>query len=181
MTRMLALAALLFVSGPAVSEHRPIQLLGQTYTELAALKADIDLVPDRRLRRQLTQRVDRATGLLHRLESTAVLATGPSHSRAQRPPPAPPPMLTFDEALFMVRAETFDRDKLEAVHRAARNGRFTTHEARAIAAEFSFDSGKADALIALYPAVIDPHRFAMALDVMTFSSNRNRVASTLGL
>lgn len=81
----------------------------------------------------------------------------------------------------MVRVETFDRDKLEAIHRAARNGRFTTAEARQLAAQLTFDGGKADALIALYPAVVDPHRFAMTLDILTFSSNRTKVAQTLGL
>jgi len=185
MTRMLALATALFLSVPAMSELRPSTLLDHTHAELAAMREDIRTVPSRQAQRQLHARVDRVESLLVRLENTGALHRG-EHARArgpQRPPPAPPapPGLSFDEAMHMVSVETFDRGKLEAVHRAARNGTFTTDEARLLAAQLTFDGGKADALIALYPAVIDPHRFGLALDILTFSSNRTKVAQTLGL
>lgn len=183
MTRALALAALMFVTGPALSEHRPAALLDQTFGEIASLKADINQIPQRHIRHNLDRRIERVEGLLVRLEATGAL-TQPDrrHVRPERPaPPPPPPALSFDEALHMVRAEAFDRTRLEAVHRAARVGAFTTHEARALAGELTFDSGKADALIALYPAVVDQHRFAMALDVLTFTSSKRRVADALGL
>jgi hypothetical protein len=64
---------------------------------------------------------------------------------------------------------------------ASRNGRFTSAEARILAAELTFDGGKADALIALYPAVVDKGRFATTLDILTFSSSRQRVVQTLGI
>lgn len=181
MTRTIALASLLLISAPALSEHRPAALLDMTYGELAALRADIDQIPHRGVQRQLDTRVDRIEGLLVRLEQTGALDArrGMGPQRPQAPPP--PPALTYEEALHMVRVETFDRGKLEAIHRAARNGRFTTAEARALASELTFDSGKADALIALYPVVVDPHRYAMTLDILTFSSSRTRVAQTLGL
>lgn len=183
MTRLLALSALLFVSAPAMSELRPATLMAQTHAELGALRADIREVPGRQAQRKLHARVDRIESLLVRLENTGAVGRSDRARGPQRPPPAPPPPpgLSFDEAMYMVQVETFDRGKLEAIDRAARNGSYTTDEARVLAAQLTFDSGKADALILLFPAVVDPHRYGLALDILTFGSNRARVAETLGL
>lgn len=91
MTRTLALASLLLVSAPALSEHRPASLLDQTFGELTALREDIHQIPHRGAQRQLNLRVDRVEGLLVRLEATGALDPRNARSRAgpQRPPPRP--------------------------------------------------------------------------------------------
>ena len=184
MTRLLALSALIVFASPALSERRPAQLVELTYAEITDLRQDIRQVEPRGLRRHLDRRVDRIEGLLQRAESAgAFVAQSPPEARRpgpQRPPP-PPPALSFDEALQMVRSAQFDADKLDALRMAVPVGAFTTDEARILADQLTFDGGKADALILLYPAVIDKHRFPMALDTLTFRSNRERVMQTLGL
>lgn len=187
MTRLIALSALLFLSAPALSERRPAQIMDMTYAELNELRQDLRHVNQRELRRNLRTRVDRVEGLLQRAERAGAFTTPPragppARSGPQRPPPPPPPpALSFDEALQMVGAASFDSDKLDAIRMAVPVGAFTTEEARILAGQLTFDSGKADALILLYPAVVDPHRFPMALDLLTFRSNRERVMQSLNL
>ncbi|TVQ90957.1 MAG: DUF4476 domain-containing protein [Deltaproteobacteria bacterium] len=185
MTRLLALSAMIVFSSPALSERRPAQLVELTYAEITDLRQDIRQVEPRGLRRHLDRRVDRIEGLLQRAtDAGAFVAQGPREARRpgpQRPPPPPPPSLSFDEALQMVRSAQFDADRLDALRMAVPVGAFTTDEARILADQLTFDGGKADALILLYPAVVDKHRFPMALDTLTFRSNRERVMQTLGL
>ena len=81
----------------------------------------------------------------------------------------------------MIEKQPFDSTRLEVIQTVARSGRFTTEEAAALASLLTFDSNRQDALIALYPAVTDPGRFVMALDILTYRSSRRQVTEALGL
>ena len=188
MTRTLVVALGLSVLSalPAQSGHRPEVLMNRAQNQVEALDYTASQVRNPVLRDELQQRITRLDRLLDRMERMGAYQNQPVFDEPARPGhryPGPPVYrgLSYQDALHMVRSESFDSGKLEAVRRAARNGRFNTHQARALAAELSFDRTKADALIALYPSVTDPQRFSLALDVLDFQSSRRRVANTLNL
>jgi len=160
-------AAILGVALPSFADrpNRSERLLSEARTELAALQYVAEDVRDRALRSQLTARIDRIDHLIQRADFAMDGTYG----------------LTVEEARSIVANEAFDSGKVESIQRIARQGRFSTAEARSLAAMCSFDSARADALIALYPSVNDPWRFQLALDILDFSSTRERVGQTLGL
>lgn len=162
---MIALAAAL----PSWGNHQedPARLIADARIELASLDRLARGVPQPGLRAEIDDRIDRIELLLVRAEGSLV--------------PPEPRGLRFDEALSIVERETFDRDKLAVIQSLARTGRYTTAQARQLAATCSFDSTRADALVALYPSLVDPERFALALDVLDFSSTRRDVQQRLGL
>jgi len=89
--------------------------------------------------------------------------------------------LTYSESKSLIDNAYWESSKLESMDSIARNARLTTAEAKALANLMYFESGKRDALIKLYPAVSDPHRFALALDILSFSSSRREVSQALSL
>jgi len=89
--------------------------------------------------------------------------------------------LTYQDAREIVSRESFDSGRLAAIERIAGNGRFTTEEVRALVEMCSFESTKQRALIALFPAVVDPNRFELALAALDFTSSRRAVAAALGI
>ena len=176
-----ALAALVLIgaAGPAVSNPPPEGLLDRAQAQVQLLDQELDMVRHPHLRAQLEQRVDRIDRLLNQLERTGGMDGPPRR-------PGPPPhyqmsFLDYQDMRVLVQRERFDNDKLEVLRGVAGRARLTTDEARALANMLTFDSHKEQALIALYPAVVDKHRYRMALDVLTFSSSRRRVAQTLGV
>jgi len=178
----IALVALALVTTalPAVSNHTPAGLLDRAQANVQALDNEIDMVRNPHVRSQLEQRADRLERLLRRIERSGAL----DEPRRPRPRPGPAPgygMLDFQDVRTLVQRERFDNDKVQVLQGVAGRARLTTAEARQLAAMMTFDSHKEQALIALYPAVVDPHRYRLALDVLTFSSSRRRVARTLGV
>lgn len=180
MTRIAALSLLvLAAASPALSERTPTELMDRAQYQVRKLDADIDRVRHPELRRTLEERVARLDRLLDRLERTGALEARHGPRRPGAYHPAQARGISFQDAMRGVRAESFDSGKLDVIQMAARSGRFTTEQARALAGELTFDSKKSEALIALYPAVVDPHRYMLALDVLDFRSSRRRVADTL--
>lgn len=176
--------ALTALATPAMSSHTPAVQLNRAQAHVEALDREIDQVRHPGVRAQLEDRVDRIERLLRRIERSGV--RGPIYG--ERPPhlpphgpPGRPGFIDYEDALHMVRRESFDQDKLRIIQDLGGRMHLTTHQARALAGELAFDSNRADALIALYPSVTDPHRFRLALDVLTFSSSRRHVARTLGV
>jgi hypothetical protein len=185
MTRIAALSLMLLTAAaPAMSEHSPTDLLDRAQRQVHQLDREIDQVRHPELRRSLEEKVARLDRTLDRLERTGALEPryGPDRRGADHGYGRPGPRgLSFHESMQLVRVESFDSRKLEVIQRLARTGRFTTDQARSLAAQLTFDSKKAEALIALYPAVVDPDRYVLALDVLDFGSSKRRVAQTLRL
>lgn len=166
-TLLVALAALIAV--PAFASHwGPLTYTREAHEELGDLRSAIRMVRDPVVRADLLTRIDRVDGLVSSAEGE--FREGP-----------PAPAVSFGDARTMVLRETFDDDKLAVINRLAGQTRFTTAEAMALADLCTFETSKADALVALYPAVSDPQRFGLALDILTFASTRREVESALGL
>lgn len=169
MRRLSVLLLAVLIAAPAVASYRgPLSYTSQARDEVEDIETIASGIRDPSARADLMTRLDHVDSLLARAEE-----------QLQAPPRAP--TLSFDDARTMVLQETFDDGRLEVIRRVARTGSFTTAEARALAELCTFDSTRKDALIALYPAVTDPQRFGLALDVLTFTSSKHEVVAALGL
>lgn len=162
------------VGGPPSWDHhggggRSAQLT-EVRAEIEAIQTLALEVHDPALRRDLYTRARHASDALDDAERQLRMDWEPA-----------PRGLSYDDALTIVRRESFESDRLEAIRRlASMGGRFTTEEVRGIVAECTFESTRRDALVALYPTVRDPQRFELALDVLTWSSSRADVLRRLG-
>lgn len=169
MRKTLLVAAAALLAFPAFASHwGPLTYTREAHEELTELRSALRYVRDPVVRGDLLQRVDRVDSLVSSAEGE--FREGP-----------PAPQISFGDARTMVLRETFDDDKLAVISRLANQTRFTTTEAMALADLCTFETNKADALVALYPAVSDPQRFGLALDILTFSSTRREVESALDL
>lgn len=183
MTRIAILAVITTILSvmPAYSGHNPQNLMDRAQGEVKALEDTAELVRNPVIRRDLQEQIQTLHKVLDRMQAQGAYQ---SSSYNERPPIRPPRAqngLSYQEAMTMVRNEPFNQGKLSTVRRVARNGRFSTQQARSIADQLSFDQSKADALIALYPSVTDKYRFGTALSILDFQSNRRRVSNTLNL
>ncbi len=168
-----ALLALTLTSPSAASRHTAIEpLLGLEVAaaELAALDALTVGIYDPRLRREMVTRIRSAELAVHQARYALHFGADPG-----------PDLLSFDDARALITREHFDADKVEVMARIAPSARFTTDEARALAALCTFDGGRRDALIALFPSVTDKARYALALDILTFGSSKHEVIAALGI
>lgn len=187
--------ALTALATPAISSHTPASNLQRAQNNVAALDREVDQVRNPHVRAQLEERVDRIERLLRRIERSGALEAmpppgafhdpgrfqDPGFYEGPRRPHHRAGLITFDEAVRMVRQADFERNKLEAVQAIAGRVRLSSRQARALAAELDFDRNRAEALIVLYPSVTDPHRYRLTLDILDFSANQRRVAQTLGV
>jgi hypothetical protein len=168
---LLALVAVTtLVATPSIANHKadPVVLTDAARDELRGLEAMLRDVRDPYVRADMQERIDRIDGLL--FETERALGADAAADR-----------ITFGEASRLVDQEAFDSGKLEVIRGLARNGRFTTDEARGLAAKCAFDSTRVDALVALYPSVTDKGRYRLALDILDFPSSRREVEEALGL
>lgn len=149
MARSLVLAALL-VAAPSLASRRSDTSTEAVRQELTRLEHLTRRVPDTRLRQNMEDSLARLDGLLA----------------------AEVPTRSTEELLRMVEAERFDSAKVEVIRRLARTTRFTSEQAALLASRCAFDSGRSEALLAMYPSVVDPWRFEIAVQVLTFESSR---------
>jgi hypothetical protein len=168
--RLPLVVALLAIAVPALATNYrgPSFYTDQARDELADLERVASHVRDPGDRAELLARIDRVDALIARAEDEL-----DNRPQAQA--------LSYQDARVLVSGETFDDDKLRVITTLARTSRFSSEEARGLVAEMTFDSGRVDALIVLYPAVRDPERFVTILDVLTFASSRREVEDALGL
>lgn len=186
MNRISLIALALFAAvTPAMSERSPAQLMDKAQHQLSLMDQDINQMRHAGLRAQLQERVDRVDRLLRRIENSGALEQRFDRfdrpGQPQRPGAYGHRALSFQDAMRMVRSSHMDRDKLDAIRSAAANGRFTTDQAMRLADQLAFDSNKAEALIILHGSVVDAHRYRVALQILDFSSNRRRVARSVGV
>ncbi|MBN2799840.1 MAG: DUF4476 domain-containing protein [Deltaproteobacteria bacterium] len=158
MTRLVALAALL-IAVPSLASRPSSRegALDQARQELIHIERLSQRVQDPRLRAQLADRIGHVDGLL--VTASQPVAQG----------------LRMDEMLSMVEAESFDSGRVQVIRRIARSQRISSEQAALLTSRCAFDSSRMEALIALYPAVTDPWRFEVAVQVLTFASSREEV------
>lgn len=93
--------------------------------------------------------------------------------------PPPPPVATdqwVDEMETRLRGQSFDKERLSTAMGMLEHGKLLTSAQLArIVATFSFSNTQVEFLKAAYRHCADPENYERALDVMTFSSNRQEV------
>jgi hypothetical protein len=151
--------------------------------QAAAKEVVADLREARQLLKQINDRKtrDRLELLLTRAErrtadlqkSLAILA-GPHK-------PRPISAEEFAKFLQGVKGNTFDKDKVPFIENFAKNRNLSCEQVREILKTFSFDDGRGQAAVLLYPRVTDPENFFLALEVFTFDSGRKAVREKLKL
>jgi hypothetical protein len=87
----------------------------------------------------------------------------------------------FDRLLKSLKAETFDDGKVSFIKSISSTRAFTCEQLRQLLTEFSFDQGREEASVTLYPRVTDPENFFMVLGVFTFDEGRDSVRQRLKL
>ena len=68
--------------------------------------------------------------------------------------------------------EPFGDDKLEIIKEAAERMDLSTSQAMALVEQLTFDDDKVQALVSLYPSIVDTENFIESYSLLTFSSSR---------
>jgi hypothetical protein len=127
---------------------------------------------DVRLREQLDLLLARAELATRDLHQTAI--------RQAATPPRPAAMSTDDFNRFMgaLSANKFDDARLATV-KTLGSAKLTATQGKQIVQKFSFDKGKEDAAVQIYPMLVDPHLFALVLEAFTFEKSRTAVMARI--
>lgn len=175
----------LFVSTTVLLAQPNKQSSTDTKALLAAAKElAADLKEARELLKKVTDRAtrDRLELLITRSELKAlelermlggavVAGTQPTAMSAEN----------FAKLLKALKAESFDDDKASFVATFAAQGRVNCEQARELLKSFSFDEGRINSAVVLYPRLTDPENFFVVLDVFSFDSSRGKVRERLNL
>ncbi len=81
----------------------------------------------------------------------------------------------FRQALYAIRNESFDQDKVKMARFIAKRNRLSTTQIRAIAQSFSFDGSKLEFVKYAYIRCVDPENYYALGRIFTFSSNRQEL------
>ena len=87
----------------------------------------------------------------------------------------------FARVLKGLKGETFDNAKVAFVANLGKARNYTCAQVRELLQAFSFDGGRGEAAVQLYPQIIDPGNFFTVLEVFTFDSGRKAVRDKLKL
>ena len=82
---------------------------------------------------------------------------------------------TFKTYCKVLENADFDSNRVQMIESLPSNARFTSHQCRDLMKIFDFDSARIKALKLLYPMVVDPISFAVAIDALDFNSGKNDV------
>ena len=158
--------ALLFAADSIASSRDARMNLRDARAELAALES-IAARSHPSVRGDMLARIDRVDRLIE--EATRELPADASGAQA------------FDAAYTRVAREDFDFDKVAVIEGIAGSGqRFTSEQVRQLVLLLDFESNRYEALVALHRTVVDPQRYPLVFDVLTFSSSRRKLEQELG-
>jgi hypothetical protein len=87
----------------------------------------------------------------------------------------------FKKVLAALQKESFDDGKLSFLKTVAKTRRFTAEQIREILKAFSFDAGREEAAVIVYPSMSDPEDFFVVFDAFTFDSGRTSLRRRLKL
>ncbi len=87
----------------------------------------------------------------------------------------------FDSLMNTFRSNTFDDGKVEFVKMMSKNRAFKTDQVRLILSEMTFDKGREQAGVVLYPHVTDKDNFYQVFETFTFDEGRKNLMKRLGL
>ncbi len=80
----------------------------------------------------------------------------------------------FELYLRSLRAESFEKNRLDLIEISAKNSGFFVQQAVEIAKLFSFDNNKLEALQLIYPSLIDKENSFLLFDVFSFTTNKQK-------
>lgn len=81
----------------------------------------------------------------------------------------------FRQALYAIRNENFDQDKIKMARFIAKRNRLSTAQIRAMAQSFSFDGSKLEFVKYAYGSCVDPENYYALGRIFAFSSNRQEL------
>jgi hypothetical protein len=87
----------------------------------------------------------------------------------------------FAKVLKGIKGQSFDDGKVGFVKGLGKTVRFSSAQVKQLLATFSFDAGRTEAAVLLYPMVADPEFFFEALEAFSFESSRKAVRERLGI
>ncbi len=167
-------------AAPAVAAGDNVRSLDDALEDLREVRRLLTRVSDARLREDLER-------LLGRTESRVAdvrrdLARGDASARRDDGPSRRAvPNDRFGQLVQSIRSESFDNKRLELVKIAAKGGRFTCDQARELLSVFSFDNHRVDALVAIYPTLVDREQVPTLRPAFTFGSNWDTALRRLNL
>ena len=90
------------------------------------------------------------------------------------------PHRSFLAAKEAVEDAPFSDDKLAIIRDVARGWLLTTRQAIELAEEVTFSDDRVDALVAMYPSIVDPENFFEAYELLPFSDDRAELRRRTG-
>lgn len=87
----------------------------------------------------------------------------------------------FDSLMEAFRTNSFDDGKVAFVKVMANGRKFSVDQVHEIMAEMSFDQGRVDAAVILYPRITDKENVYKLLDTMSFDQGRKDLIERLAL
>lgn len=83
------------------------------------------------------------------------------------------------EIVAMLRAETFDKDRMNLAKTLVTTKVFTTSQIIDMASTFDYDNGKVDFLCFAYDYCSDNENYYRAVNILTFSNDKEKVLSVM--
>lgn len=94
--------------------------------------------------------------------------------------PVPMKAAAFEQLVGAIRAASFDDDKVEVVRHAAQTNFFSSNQVAAVMDLLSFDEGKIDAAVAMWPRITDPENSFVIFKKLAFDSSREELRKRVG-
>lgn len=151
------------VSGQENAIRREASHIEQAADELAKLILD---VPSRSLRRRMASEVEEVYEAAERIKLLI------SHTDT-----VPKPIRAEDLAEFLesLAEASFSDTKVDMIAEFAKSNWFTVDQVGLIAEEVSFGDDKVEAIIVLYPHIVDPENNYRLYEFLTFSDDREKL------
>lgn len=167
-------------SAPAVAAGDSVRSLDDALEDLREVRRLLTRVPDARLREDLERLLGRTENRVADVRRD--LARGDASARRDDGPNRRAvPNDRFGQLVQSIRAESFDNKRLELVKVAVKGSRFTCDQARELLSVFSFDTNRVEALVAIYPTLVDREQVPTLRSAFTFDTNWDAALRRLNL
>jgi hypothetical protein len=154
--------------GRDLASARAVETVQSLRRNLKDSRHLLDRINDKDLRQQLESILARAALDADDLEE---LLIGAPRRRSVRPISD----ADFGNLLRNIKDRSFDKDKLEFIAVFLKDRPINCSQATRILKTLSFDEGRVEAAIAMYPNIVDSKNFYDVLNVFAFESKRKQV------
>ena len=94
--------------------------------------------------------------------------------------PAPMKDAAFAQLVEAIKQASFDDEKIAVVRHAAQSNWFRSAQVGAVMDLLSFDDGKIDAAVAMWPRITDPENSFVIFNKLTFDSSKDKLRKRVG-